>query len=103
MVDCRLVEVSVLLDRVSAATGEVRDRIVAKGIVEYLKSKLRDVNSEMILLCNKYHVVSAKAMQKKYERGMLDEEGSWRDFFRLSYLEEQKAMLEKLLEEASVE
>jgi len=31
------------------------------------------------------------------------EEGSWRDFFRLSHLEERKVVLERLLEEASVE
>jgi hypothetical protein len=54
----------VLLDRVSATTGEVKDRIVAKGVVEYLKSKLRDVNSEMILLRNKYHVASAKGERR---------------------------------------
>jgi len=98
-----MVEVSVLLDRVSKATGEMREKIVAKGVVEYLKSKLREVNAEAIEICNKYKVASARDMEKRYERGELEEEDSWRDFFRLSHLEERKEILERLLEEASVE
>jgi hypothetical protein len=97
-----MVEVSVLLDRVSKATGEVREDILAKGVVEYLKSKLRDVNAEAFEIRCKYGVASAKDIEKKYERGELEEEGSWRDFFRLSHLEEKREILEKLLEEASV-
>jgi len=98
-----MVEVSVLLERVSKATGEVKDEIMARGIVEYLKSSLREVNTEIIELCNRYGVASARGMEEKYERGELEEEGTWRDFFRLSHLEERKEILESLLEEASVE
>jgi len=98
-----MVEVSVLLDRVSEATGEMREEIVIKGVVEYLKSKLREVNAEAIEICNKYKVASAEDIGKKYESGELEEEDSWRDFFRLSHLEERKEILERLLEEASVE
>ena len=98
-----MVEVSVLLDRVSKATGEVKEEIMAKGVVEYLKSMLREVNAEIIEVCNKYNVGSAKAIEAKYRSGELEEEGSWRDFFRLSHLEERKVILERLLEEASVE
>mgnify|MGYP001129142925 CR=1 FL=1 len=97
-----MVEVSVLLDRVSEATGEMREEIVIKGVVEYLKSKLREVNAEAIEICNKYKVASAEDIGKKYESGELEEEDSWRDFFRLSHLEERKEILERLLEEASV-
>lgn len=43
-----MVEVSVLLERVSKATGEMKEDTMAKGIVEYLKSKLREVNAETI-------------------------------------------------------
>ena len=99
----RMVEASVLLERVSKATGEMKKDIMAKGIVEYLKSKLLEVNAETIELYNRYQVASAKEMEKKYERGELEEEGSWRDFFKLSHLEERRETLEKLLEEASVE
>ena len=98
-----MVEVSVLLERVSKATGEVKEKIIAKGIIEYLKSNLREVNAKIIELCNKYGVTSAKEMEEKYKRGELEEENTWRDFFRLSHLEERKQILEKLLEEISVE
>ena len=98
-----MVEVSVLLERVSKATGEVKDEIMARGVMEYLKSSLREVNAEIIELCNRYGVASARGMEEKYELGELEEEGTWRDFFRLSHLEERKEILESLLEEASVE
>jgi len=98
-----MVEVSVFLERVSKATGEVKEKIMAKGIAEYLKSNLREVNAKIIELCNKYGVTSAEEMEEKYKRGELEEEDTWRDFFRLSQLEERKEILEKLLEEISVE
>ena len=98
-----MVEVSVLLERVSKATGEVKEKIVAKGIMEYLKSSLREVDAKIIELCNKYRVTSAREMEEKYKRGELEEEDTWRDFFRLSHLEERREILEKLLEEISVE
>lgn len=92
-----------MLERISKATGEVKEKIMAKGIMEYLKSSLREVNAEIIELCNRYEVTSAKDMEEKYKRGELEEEDTWRDFFRLSHLEERKEILEKLLEEISVE
>jgi len=98
-----MVEVSILLERVSKATGEVKEEIMAKGIVEYLKSSLREINVEIIELCNRYGVASAGDMEEKYGRGELEEEGTWRDFFKLSHLEERKEILETLLEETSVE
>jgi len=98
-----MVEVSVLLERVSKATGEVKEKIMAKGIVEYLKSSLREVNAEIIELRNRYGVASVRDMEEKYERGELEEDGTWRDFFKLSHLEERKEILERLLEETSVE
>lgn len=100
---CRMVEVSVLLERVAKATGEVKEKIMARGIVEYLKSSLREVNAEIIELCNRYGVDSANDMEEKYKRGELEEESTWRDFFRLSHLEERREILKPLLEEVSVE
>jgi len=98
-----MVEAPVLLERVAEATGELKERILARGVLEYLKSELRRVNSEAIEIRGKYGVNSSREMDEKYEKGELDEENSWRDFFRLSHLEERREVLEGLLEEASVE
>jgi len=98
-----MVEGPVLLERVAEATGELKERILAKGVVEYLRSELRRVNAEVIEIWNRYGVDSAGDMDERYRRGELDEEHSWRDFFRLSHLEERRGVLERLLEEAPVE
>lgn len=97
-----MVETSVLLDRVAKATGQVKEKVLAEGVSEYLKAKLREVNAEALEIRCKYDVSSAGDMDGKYQRGELDEEGTWRDFFRLTHLEEKRATLEKLLEEASI-
>ena len=98
-----MIEASVFLDRVSKATGEVKETVIAKGVIEYLKSKLREVNAEAFEIHCKYEVASVNEMEAKYQSGELEEEGSWRDLFRLTHLEERKSALEKLLEEASFE
>ncbi len=97
-----MVEGPVLLERVAEATGELKERILARGVVEYLRSELRRVNAEVIGIRNRYGVDSAGDMDERYRRGELDEGHSWRDFFRLSHLEERRGVLERLLEEASV-
>ena len=91
-----------LLDRVANATGEGREQVLTRGVVEYLKSKLRDVNAEAFEIRCRYEVASSGEMDDKYRRGELEEAGSWRDFFRLSHLEEQSEALEKLLEDVLV-
>lgn len=98
-----MVEGPVMLERVAEATGELKERILSSGVAEYLRSELRRVNAKAIEIRSRYGVDSARDMEEGYKRGELDEEHSWRDFFRLSHLEERRGVLERLLEEASVE
>jgi hypothetical protein len=39
------------------ASASAEEKIMAKGVVEYLKSSLCEVNAEMIEFCNRYGVV----------------------------------------------
>ncbi|MGB9718903.1 MAG: hypothetical protein ACPL4E_10810 [Thermoproteota archaeon] len=98
-----MVEASALLEKVVRATGEAREKIVAKGVSEHLKTILREVDAEIVELCSRLGVSSSSEVEKKYMLGRLGEEDTWRLFFRLSHLEERRETLEKLLEEASVE
>ena len=98
-----MVEIPVLLERVAEATGELKERILAKGVEEYLRSELRKVNAEVIGIRSRYGVESSGEMEELYRRGLLEEEHSWRDFFRLNQLEERREVLEGLLLESRVE
>lgn len=98
-----MVEASALLERVILATGGVKEKIIDKGVLEYLKSSLLKVDAEIAELCNRHGVSSSKDIEEKYMLGRLSEEDTWRVFFKLSHLEELRETLEKLLGDAYVE
>ena len=98
-----MIETSVFLDRVSKATGEGKETVMAKGVLNILSPSCVKLTLNLLRYIVKYEVASANEMEAKYQSGKLEEEGSWRDLFRLTHLEERKAALEKLLEEASFE
>ena len=98
-----MVEIPATLERVAEVTGELKERILAKGVEEYIRSELRGVNAEIIEIRSRYGVESSREMDELYGKGLLDEEHSWRDFFRLSHLEERREVLERLLLESQVE
>ncbi|MCX8183377.1 MAG: hypothetical protein N3F08_03035 [Crenarchaeota archaeon] len=97
-----MVEASVLLEKVALATGGVKEKIIDKGVADYLKTGLLKVNTEIAELCRRHGFPSSNDIEEKYMLGRLGEEDSWRIFFKLSHLEELRETLEKLLEEAEV-
>jgi hypothetical protein len=48
-----------------------------------------EYNAEIIEICRKYGVKSAKEFEELYKSGKLDEDDTLDDFFRLDYLETQ--------------
>jgi len=89
-----------LLESVAEATRGVKERTIPEEILEHVKSALLEVNAEIDGLCRRHGVVFSSDIDEKYMRGRLEEEDTWRVFFRLSHLEELREALEKLLEEA---
>lgn len=97
-----MVETAGLVERVAQAIGVGEDKVVLKSVYELLRTELRKLYAESIELRQRYGVESSGELDELYRRGELDEENSWRDYFRLSHLEERIAVLEELLSEASV-
>ena len=98
-----MVETTVIVERLAQAIGIDKDKILLKSIKELITSALRDVFSESMEIKRRYGVESSEEMDGLYRSGKLEEEHSWRDFFRLRHLEEQVTVLEELLAETSVE
>lgn len=94
-----MVEAATLLERVAEATCGAREKILAEEALEHVRSALLEVDAEIDRLCRRHGVASSSDIDEKYMRGRLDEEDSWRVFFRLSHLEEVREALEKLVEE----
>lgn len=75
------------------------DRIMKLGLKAFLENELREIQSEIFRLGGKYQVRSAKEIDEKYEKGILEEENTWQDFFQLDHLEYKRDSITKLLEE----
>jgi len=65
----------------------------------YLQQRLREVQSDIVHMCNKYGVQNAAEMEAHYRDGTLPEAGTWEDFFRLDHLEAKRDELLNLLQE----
>ncbi len=98
-----MVETTVIVERLAQAMGVNKDEIMLKSIKELILSELRNLFAESLEIKQKYGIASSEEMDGLYEKGELEEEHSWRDFFRLSHLEERVLVLEELLAETSVE
>jgi ParB-like chromosome segregation protein Spo0J len=94
-----MVEAATLLERVAEAAGGAREKTLSEEALEHVRSALLEVDAEIDRLCRRHGVASSGDIDEKYMRGTLDEEDSWRVFFRLSHLEEVREALEKLVEE----
>ncbi len=94
-----MVEAATLLERVAEAAGGAREKILAEEALEHVRSALLEVDAEIERLCRRHGVASSGDIDEKYMRGTLNEEDTWRVFFRLSHLEEVGEALEKLVEE----
>jgi len=98
-----MVESSGLVERVAQAMGVDKEEVVLKSVNELILSELRRLYSESISVKQRYGVASSKEFDDLYREGRLDEEDTWRDYFRLSHLEERIAVLEDILSETSIE
>jgi hypothetical protein len=65
----------------------------------YLQHRLRNVQADIVRLCNKYGVRNAAEMEARYRESTLPEAGTWEDFFRLDHLEARRDELLSLLQE----
>jgi len=98
-----LVETTTIVERLAEAIGVDKDEVVLKSVGELIRSELRKVYAESLEIKQRYGVDSAEEMDELYRKGLLEEEHSWRDFFRLRHLGERREVLEELLAETSVE
>jgi hypothetical protein len=94
-----VLKMSTTASKIAETLGLDEKELINKSLKEFLEHELIACESEISKLKIKYNVKSAKDMEKKYEKGKLDEASSWEDFFRLDHLEARKKDLCKALEE----
>ena len=77
------------ISKVSELLGIDESTLEKESLKVYLKKKMMEYNAEIIEICRKYGIKSAKEFEELYKSGKLDEENTLDDFFRLDYLETQ--------------
>ena len=69
-----------------------------ESIKAYLHIKLRRGESEIFNIAKKYGISSMGEFEERYKKGEREEEGTWKDFFRLDHLEAEREAVKRALE-----
>ena len=77
------------ISKISELLGIDVNILEKESLKVYLKKKMRKYNAEILEICRKYGVKSAKEFEELYKSEKLNEENTLDDFFRLDYLETQ--------------
>jgi len=88
-----------VISKVSGLLGIDANTLEKESLKVYLKKKMREYNAEILEICRKYGVKSAKEFEELYKSGKLNEENTLDDFFRLDYLESQIEKIKAALRE----
>jgi hypothetical protein len=92
-----MTETSHLIERVSKSLGVPPDALVAGGVKEYLRARLRAAKSEIHDLETKYGVGSPHELADKIKKGTVDEHPAWEDLIQYENLVEHAEKLRKEL------
>lgn len=87
------------ISKVSELLGIDERTLEKESLKVYLRKKMMEYNAEIIEICRKYGIKSAKEFEELYKSGKLNEENTLDDFFRLDYLETQIEKIKAALRE----
>lgn len=85
------------VEAIAETLGLKKEELIKNGVKAYLKSELRRLNAEIIIIHNRYDVKSLEELDKKISKGVLSETKTFEDFTKLDYLEDKKEKIEKIL------
>lgn len=88
-----------VIDTIASQLEMDRDKLLSESLRAYLQLLLRRTEAEMFKLKTKYGVKTAAEMDDLYRQGVLEEEGSWEDFFKLDHLEYRHKKILQALDE----
>lgn len=74
-----------------------KDNLLHKGLMAYLKERLRELRTEINVIHLKYHISSLEDFDIKINRGEFSETDTFEDFARLDYLESEEEKFNDIL------
>ena len=92
-----MVENEAIVERLSKVLGVPPKELVRKGLEELLEAQLRACFAGIAEIKTRHEVKSAAELEKKIEKGTIDENPAWEDLIVLENLEERAKKLKKEL------
>lgn len=90
---------TIVLEEVAQQLGMRQEDLVHQSLRYFLEGKLQELNADLAILKNKYHIQSIEAFDQLYESGAIEESDSWRDYQQFDNLSFKIRQLEALLKE----
>lgn len=88
---------TVRVEAIAETLGLKKEELIKNGVKAYLESALRRLNTDIIIIYNRYGVKSFEELDKKISKGALSETDTFEDFTKLDYLETKKEKIEEIL------
>jgi len=92
-----MTETSELIDGVSKSLGVPPDALVAGGVKEYLRARLRAAKADIHNIENRYRVRSPDELEEKIRKGSVDEHPACEDLIQYENLVEHAEKIRKEL------
>jgi hypothetical protein len=86
-----------ILERVSKVLGVPQKELVRKGLEGLLQTQLRTCSAEINEIKTKYNIKTKGDLEKKIEKGAVEEHPAWEDLIVLENLEERIKNIRKEL------
>jgi len=83
------------IPKISSILDISQEDLEKESVKAYLHIKLVHCESEIFNIATKYGISSIEDFEARYEKGEIEEEGTWEDFFKLDHLEAEKESIKK--------
>ena len=93
-----MTETNQLVERVSKTLGVTPETLISNGVEEYLKTRLRIIQTELHELETKYRVNKPAELEEQIKQGKIEEHPAWEDLIHYENLIERAEKIKQELE-----
>lgn len=92
-----MTETNELVERVSKTLGVPPDTLVAGGVKEYLRAKIRAARAEIHDIETRYQIKAPHELEEKIKQGSVEKHPAWEDLILYENLLEQTEKIQQEL------
>ena len=92
-----MTETSQLVERVSKTLGVTPETLISNGIEEYLKTRLRIIQTEIHEIETKYKVSKPAELEEQIKQGKIEEHPTWENLIHYENLTQRAEKIKQEL------